>query len=101
MVAAKTPIIPVTLITRPMMIFLFTITDLPLLPRKSLFAQDRVLVRRHAGAPLDSIASSPLFADRKIMECETRLRHSPLTFAAVMIGVQRAISLLTSAASGC
>jgi hypothetical protein len=43
----------------------------------------------------------PLFAERKIMECETRLRHSPLTFAAIMIGVQRAISLLTSTASGC
>jgi hypothetical protein len=43
----------------------------------------------------------PRFAERKIMECEARLRHSPLTFAAVMIGVQRAISLLTSTASGC
>jgi hypothetical protein len=27
--------------------------------------------------------------------------HSPLMFAALMIGVQRAISLFTSAASGC
>jgi hypothetical protein len=29
------------------------------------------------------------------------LRHSLLTFAALMIGVQRAISLFTSAAGGC
>jgi len=57
-VPAKTPIIPVTLITRPMMIFLFAITDLPLLPRKSLFAQNHVLVRRHADAPPHSITSS-------------------------------------------
>src|SRR5262249_56363889 len=41
-----------------MMIFLFAITDLPLLPRKSLFAQNRVLVRRHADAPHHSITSS-------------------------------------------
>jgi hypothetical protein len=33
-VPAKTPIIPVILITRPMMISLFAITDLPLSPRK-------------------------------------------------------------------
>src|SRR5215813_7439243 len=39
--------------------------------------------------------------NERLWKCETRWRHSPLTFAAVMIGVQRAISLLTSAASGC
>jgi hypothetical protein len=52
----------------------------------------------HALAHRDEFAE---FVERKIMECETPLRHSPLTFAAVMIGVQRAISLLTSTASGC
>lgn len=30
-----------------------------------------------------------------------RFDHSPLTFAALMIGIQRAISLFTKAASGC
>src|SRR5215472_13157178 len=49
-VPAKTPTIPVTLITRPMMISFFAITDLPLSPRKSLFAQSHVLVRQHADA---------------------------------------------------
>src|SRR5262245_20810994 len=39
--------------------------------------------------------------NERLFKCETRWRHSPLTFAAVMIGVQRAISLLTSTASGC
>src|SRR5215813_7819882 len=37
-VPAKTPIIPVILITRPIMISLFAITDLSLSPRKSPFA---------------------------------------------------------------
>src|SRR5262249_1893671 len=42
-----------------MTISFFAITDLPLSPRKSLFAQSHVLVRQHADAPFHSITSSP------------------------------------------
>ena len=49
----------------------------------------------------DRQRSSGRIRNERLWKCETRWRHSPLTFAAVMIGVQRAISLLTSTASGC
>ena len=48
----------------------------------------------------DRQRSSGRIRNDRLWKCETRWRHSPLTFAAVMIGVQRAISLLTSTASG-
>src|SRR5262249_7670797 len=49
----------------------------------------------------DRQRSSGRIRNERLWKCETRWRYSPLTFAAVMIGVQRAISLLTSTASGC
>src|SRR5262245_18813506 len=47
-----------------------------------------------------SITSSALFAERDLWNVRSR-PHPIVTFAALMIGVQRAISLFTNAASGC
>src|SRR5262249_24964669 len=66
-------------------------------PRRSSLS---ILTESHDElAPFNSITSSAAIRRTEFMECGKV--HSTLVFAALMIGVQRAISLFTNAASGC
>src|SRR5205085_9145683 len=55
--------------------------------------------RRRRGFAVHPLRLLARVAIRKVMECPEQRLYS-LTFAALMIGVQRAISLFTNAASG-
>jgi hypothetical protein len=86
-VPAKTPIIPVILITRPMMISLFAITDLPLSPWKSLFAQSHVFsapARRRA-VSLDHLVGA---GDRRRRDGDTKSFLGMLFIASARYWIQ-------------